>query len=898
LPHTSDQIDSFGSSVRYKRDLLKRKNEEEIAEAWLTCKTCGEGVHKICSMHNEYVHSDEDYECPQCVNDASKRLESHYLSKDAMQCVVQESEYYSFVSGSEIPVRLSEVMCTREALCAESLPETSVSAFIEKRVRDCIAATKIANAEKTVSVRIISDCEKDFKVPEVVRQHFRQPSQEVNQEGVIPPAKVSYKSKAITLFQKFDGLDVCIFCMYVQEYDCRDDDFEGRGKGEQARRVYIAYLDSVEHFRPRQCRTEVFHEILVAYLATARARGYESAHIWACPPSRGNSFVFWNHPASQRTPSKERLISWYHGALSRGVEKGIITDVKSLFESSFPLSTVRCTDAAEAFNPDSVVVSEDGIIDGRMVCPPLMDGDFWVEEAVRLHGASIVRHLRSKPVPRNPVSADYGSSPALLVASLIRDRVMAQDYASPFRRPVNAAALKLKDYHKIVEKPMDLGTVYSRCLHGEYETLSDVIEDVELVFSNAMRYNPKGHSVHNMAIETRDFFFKELNSLVAQWGDESRGESRGWAAFSNTSMSLDNLLEGGEEFDDATDVVDEKSTELFIPPSVSLDTMDTASSKAAGATTIPQSPPLQSADPPASTSIISALLPNAGRKPITHHSPTCGRKSSKAMFALMNTKLELLTGGQDAILQRMVGDDVWMMDKKNPNPAKTGTGGKKQGGPTKVTGKRRKSVGGDNSSNASDEPAAKRRRQSWLGEEVGMSVRRMRTSFFSCSLLPKQDMNDDEAAKENDFNAYISPFLDSSSSEKTPPSSRIADARHAFLEFSQYRNLEFDTLRRAKYSTAILLYHLRNDDAPGLIPSCSSCSETIQDVRWHRIRRVEERHHTGRVPPTLRAQRMAQIAVPPEVAEACHKGEELCASCFGKVTKKEEFIPLPVSFKA
>merc|ERR1711943_128107 len=116
-----------------------------------------------------------------------------------------------------------------------------------------------------------------------------------------PPATVNYRQKAIALFQRIDGLDVCIYCTYVQEYDGDDeyDDKDALVKPHHNKRVYIAYIDSVEHFRPRECRTQVYHEILVSYLATARERGYEAAHIWACPPSRGNNFVFWNHPASQ-----------------------------------------------------------------------------------------------------------------------------------------------------------------------------------------------------------------------------------------------------------------------------------------------------------------------------------------------------------------------------------------------------------------------------------------------------------------------------------------------------------------------------------------------------------------------------------------------------------------------
>jgi hypothetical protein len=888
LPHTADQIDSFGTSVRYKRDLLKRKNEEEVAEAWLTCKTCNAGVHKICSMHNEFVHSEDEYECPSCANESSRLLASNSISEKDSKMKI-DSDYFTFVSGSEIPVKLDEVLDTQEILSAELLPETPVSAFIQARVRDRVAETKIPNAEQTVTVRILSDCSKKFKVPEVVRKHFRQPAKGVAQ-GVAPPAKVNYNSKAITLFQKIDGVDVCIFCMYVQEYDC-DDDFKGKTQGEQKKRVYIAYLDSVEHFRPRQCRTEVFHEILVAYLATARARGYESAHIWACPPSRGNSFVFWNHPASQRTPTKERLISWYHGVLNRGVESGVVTDVKSLFESDFPLKTTRSTDAVVALNPENMTLREESLIDGRMQCPPLMDGDFWIEDAVRVHGTSIVRHLKSKPSSRDPIMDDL-RCPATQVAFLLRDKVMTEKSAVPFKKPVNAAALKLVDYHKVIKKPMDLGTVYSRCLLGEFETLQDVVADVELVFSNATRYNPKGNVVHTMAIETQDIFFKELAELTMKWKG-SPMETSGvdsWMLHANTSMSLDKLFEELEGVDAA--VEDDAAA---VASTVSMDTTDLEEVPAppadvAPTVRIPESPPMKPVTSRFTETLNSALLPNSGRKPVSHNSPSSMRRTSQALFALMNNDLELLKGGQDAIEQRMVGDDVWMMDKKIPHPPKPTGAGKKKG-----SGKKRKNLVDLTSP---EYPVPKRRRQSWLGEEVGMSVRRMRTSFFTCSLTPKKNMSAEEAAKEKDFQKYIDSFVKSSVTDSVLPPSRIADARHALLEFSQYRNLEFDTLRRAKYSTSVLLYHLHHDNAPGLIPTCSSCDETIENVRWHRIRRVEERHHTGRVPPTLRAAKMAQIAVPAGVAEACHKGEELCACCYDKRSTKEEFIPLPVSFKA
>ena len=63
------------------------------------------------------------------------------------------------------------------------------------------------------------------------------------------------------------------------------------------RQVYIAYLDSVRYLRPLQARTPVYHELMCAYLACVRERGFVSAHIWACPPQRGDGYIFHHHPA-------------------------------------------------------------------------------------------------------------------------------------------------------------------------------------------------------------------------------------------------------------------------------------------------------------------------------------------------------------------------------------------------------------------------------------------------------------------------------------------------------------------------------------------------------------------------------------------------------------------------
>jgi len=489
LPGTSED-----DPCRYKQDLLKRLNNEEIVEQWLNCSNCDGGVHSICAMHNGFVHDDSEYLCLECED----KLAVHQITPPPLVSST-EAGGYTFVSGSEVPVSIVSLgIFERNSLTADSLPDCAVSSFIQAKVGKRMQ--RVPNADKTITVRVVSDSSRHFSVPDVVRRHFRMATK--NDEIVNPPSQVHYRQKAITLFQKIDGLDVCIFCMYAQEYDGDDQYDETDAKRHVAsthdKRVYIAYIDSVEHFRPRECRTEVYQEILVSYLATARERGYHTAHIWACPPSRGNSFVFWNHPSSQRTPNRERLINWYHGALNRAITCGVVTDVKSLFESNF----------------ESIINDEEGQdldLDrkqGRVICPPLLDGDFWIDEAVRVHSVSLARYIKVRASTDVCVwnvtplkSSELDPCPALQIATLVKDRIMTHPSSAPFRRPVNAAAMKLKNYHKIVTKPMDLGTIHAQCMIGEYHELRQVVDDVELMVANAKRFNPVGHYVHIQADE-------------------------------------------------------------------------------------------------------------------------------------------------------------------------------------------------------------------------------------------------------------------------------------------------------------------------------------------------------------------------------------------------------------
>merc|ERR1712032_810620 len=86
---------------------------------------------------------------------------------------------------------------------------------------------------------------------------------------------------------------------------------------------------------------------------------------------------------------------------------------------------------------------------------------------------------------------------------------------------------------------------------------------------------------------------------------------------------------------------------------------------------------------------------------------------------------DLINGGAKAIMQRMVGEDLWLLNKKSPSPLKKTNSAKK------VLKRGRRS-----SSESLEKSITNRRRQTWLGEELGESVREMRDCLFTCSLMP------------------------------------------------------------------------------------------------------------------------------------------------------------------
>eukprot|EP00250_Pteridium_aquilinum_P006665 c16535_g1_i1 orf=780-2495(+) len=98
----------------------------------------------------------------------------------------------------------------------------------------------------------------------------------------------------------------------------------------------------------------------------------------------------------------------------------------------------------------------------------------------------------------------------------ILKKLMGHEDGWIFNEPVDAVKLGLSDYHSVIKKPMDFGTVKNKLEKRQYASLPEFADDVKLTLNNAMTYNPPGNDVHQSAKVLQTMFQKDWDVLNEQ----------------------------------------------------------------------------------------------------------------------------------------------------------------------------------------------------------------------------------------------------------------------------------------------------------------------------------------------------------------------------------------------
>uniref|UniRef100_A0A6V0BSR0 histone acetyltransferase n=1 Tax=Pseudo-nitzschia australis TaxID=44445 RepID=A0A6V0BSR0_9STRA len=297
-----------------KQDLKKKKNDETVEESWVQCDSCENWIHQICGLFNTKLNSDRQYSCPLCLLEKRKKEQKKPPPRPAGAADLPRTKLSEFIEKN-----LKKQIQGRQRRVAEEKAQAE-NITIEE-------ALKETNAIGSITLRQVTSMDRKLEVKERMRKRYAHKKY---------PEEFSFRCKCLLVFQEIDGVDVVLFALYLYEHG-EDNPLPNQ------RTVYISYLDSVHYMTPRKIRTFVYHEILISYLDYARQRGFSTCHIWACPPLKGDDYIFYAKPEDQKTPRDSRLRQWYLDMLIECQNRGIVGKMTNMYDLYFANESLDAT---------------------------------------------------------------------------------------------------------------------------------------------------------------------------------------------------------------------------------------------------------------------------------------------------------------------------------------------------------------------------------------------------------------------------------------------------------------------------------------------------------------------------------------------------------------------------
>lgn len=437
--------------------LVKHKCEVGV-EPWVRCTDCNKWLHQICGLYNPVLGMyarEHKYVCPLCRwrrkstkksseaeaekfapgdpaapsrfdasspswDEALIGLNRDSESSPAIDTTSGESSssvgssYHNCgkhdgVNGSDSADQSNDSTWASGA----NIPSCELSDFIQDFLERELRAIGENNAADTLYVRALSFPHERMSVSDGVFRAFAEnsdalaqlrPDESVRAAEQRLPQHISYLSRSLYLFQKHDGVDVCLFTLYAQEFGDSCELVSNR------RSVYIAYLDSVRYLSPPTARTAAYHLIMLAYFDYIRRHGFRTVHIWSCPPQKRISYVFWCRPPFQKTPSADHLRLWYKNLLEKAKDRQIVANWTTTYDRYFSTGSnagSNGNDSTANGSNSALGGSTSGIatrgVTARSVdpsklewpapqLPPIFDGDLIPAELDRVLGRIVARN--------------------------------------------------------------------------------------------------------------------------------------------------------------------------------------------------------------------------------------------------------------------------------------------------------------------------------------------------------------------------------------------------------------------------------------------------------------------------------------------------------------------------
>lgn len=102
----------------------------------------------------------------------------------------------------------------------------------------------------------------------------------------------------------------------------------------------------------------------------------------------------------------------------------------------------------------------------------------------------------------------------------IVDKLISFSICVPFVEMVDAVNDGVNDYYDIIKNPMSLNEVRKRIISKKYKDISEFQKDINLIWSNARKYNGDDNVITNMAMEASSWFDKQMKQFPATLEEE------------------------------------------------------------------------------------------------------------------------------------------------------------------------------------------------------------------------------------------------------------------------------------------------------------------------------------------------------------------------------------------